>query len=178
VLDDGVTWYYIRWNDQPGDIMWNDQPGYIIVRDESRIAGGCGFLTQTPTFVLPITVMPEQVDYPLNVSGKVGTVYTFSQAIPSENNDASHTLAIRVDLPEVNGPEGVRWVDYRLECVGPDTGNLRWGWWNIAPLSFVGNDSTKEPISASRVHYLEIRTNHDAEPITYTLTITISAYSP
>lgn len=169
VLDGGVTWY---------EIQWNDQPAYMIVRDEKRLVGGCGFLTQTPTFVLHTPVIPEQVDYSLNVSGGIGTVYTFSQAIHSENNDASHTLAIHVDLPEGRGIESARWVDYSLECTGLDTDNLGWGWWLIAALSFGCNDSTQEPISAGRIHYLEIRTIPDAEPITYTLTIMISAYSP
>lgn len=172
VLDDGVTWYRTE---------WNDRAGYIIVRDESRIAGGCGFLTQTPTLVLPITVVPEPLDYTLYVAGDVGTVYTFSQTIPSENKDNDHTLAVHVDLPEVNGPEGARWVDYKLVCAGSDMGNLQWGWWSnawSAPLPLACDDSTEEPISASRTHYLEIRTARDAASITYTLTIAISAYSP
>jgi hypothetical protein len=166
---DESTWYKVQWQ---GD------PAKILITGEADLSGDCAFLSITPTSAPPPTqAQPDVIDYPLTVSGAVGTVAQLTQDIPSADGDTEHTIQVRLDLPEGE----VRWVAYALTCTGAGADDLRWDWWYASggvPTQRCGESNLREPADAHKRHNLVITLPPGSKSVTYTLSIMVSAYAP
>lgn len=143
------------------------------------LSGDCGNI---PAYQeeSPQVAFTGQPDYQIDVSGEVGTERQFSETLPSSDGKSQHILEIYVGIPQADGNDGRRTVEYTIDCQDTDNAGVlgfHWGWWDSTDLPFACGDKTVSDgllWSESTVHFILI--GDPQHPLTYVITIKVSAY--
>jgi|GEM_PF-3708068 len=167
---DGL-WYEIEGNAVYGFIQTDLMPSTVS-----------GDACNLPIYHEPVPQVEftGEPDYVIGVPGDVGTEQRFTQTLPSNDGKSQHIVEFNIEIPQAEGNEGRRFVEYYVGCEDTDNAGVlgfHWGWWDSTDLPFTCGDKTVSDgllWSDSTVHFVLM--GDPQHPLTYTFIITVSAY--